>query len=98
MCVFAGAFRSWHGAVHLAAALARLHAPATIASAALFIGDGPERAAAERAARGVPRRDLHRARCRTPRCRRRWPPPTSASRRSIRRGTARCGSGSTGRR
>ena len=25
-CVFAGAFRSWHGAVHLSAALARLHA------------------------------------------------------------------------
>jgi glycosyltransferase involved in cell wall biosynthesis len=54
LCVFAGAFRSWHGVVQLAAALARLHAAGDERFAAVFIGDGPERAAAERAAREVP--------------------------------------------
>jgi glycosyltransferase involved in cell wall biosynthesis len=54
LCVFAGAFRSWHGAVQLAAALARLHAAGDDRFSAVFIGDGPERAAAEQAARGVP--------------------------------------------
>jgi glycosyltransferase involved in cell wall biosynthesis len=53
-CVFAGAFRSWHGVVHLAAALARLHAAGDSRFGAVLIGDGPERAAAERAARDVP--------------------------------------------
>jgi len=53
-CVFAGAFRSWHGVVHLSAALARLHAAGDNRFGAVLIGDGPERAAAERAARGVP--------------------------------------------
>ena len=54
LCVFAGAFRSWHGAVHLSAALARLHADGDERFGGVFIGDGPERPAAERAARGVP--------------------------------------------
>jgi glycosyltransferase involved in cell wall biosynthesis len=54
ICVFAGAFRSWHGVVHLAAALARLHAAGDHRFGALFVGDGPERAAVERVARGVP--------------------------------------------
>jgi glycosyltransferase involved in cell wall biosynthesis len=54
MCVFAGAFRSWHGAVHLAAALGRLHASGERRFGAVFIGDGPERATVERAAAGVP--------------------------------------------
>jgi glycosyltransferase involved in cell wall biosynthesis len=53
-CVFAGAFRSWHGVVHLSAALARLHAAGDHRFGAVFIGDGPERGAAERAARDVP--------------------------------------------
>ena len=53
-CVFAGAFRSWHGVVHLSAALARLHAAGDHRCGAVFIGDGPERAATERAARDVP--------------------------------------------
>jgi len=53
-CVFAGAFRSWHGAVHLAEALARLHASGDGRFGGIFIGDGPERPAAEQAARGVP--------------------------------------------
>lgn len=54
VCVFAGAFRSWHGAVHLSAALARLHRSGDDRFGAVFIGDGPERNAAERAARDVP--------------------------------------------
>jgi hypothetical protein len=53
-CVFAGAFRSWHGVVHLAASLARLHEAGDHRFGAVLIGDGPERAAAERAARHVP--------------------------------------------
>ncbi len=54
LCVFAGAFRSWHGVVHLSAALARLHRAGEARFGAVFIGDGPERAAAEHAARDVP--------------------------------------------
>jgi glycosyltransferase involved in cell wall biosynthesis len=53
-CVFAGAFRSWHGVVQLSAALARLHAAGDHRFGAIFIGDGPERPKAERAARDVP--------------------------------------------
>jgi glycosyltransferase involved in cell wall biosynthesis len=53
-CVFAGAFRSWHGVVHLAAALARRHAAGDHRFGAIFIGDGPERAAVQHAARDVP--------------------------------------------
>jgi alpha-maltose-1-phosphate synthase len=54
LCVFAGAFRSWHGAIHLSAALSRLHASGDQRFGGVFIGDGPERAAAERCARGIP--------------------------------------------
>ena len=54
VCVFAGGFRSWHGVVHLAAALARLHAAGDDRFGAVLVGDGPERPAAERAAKGVP--------------------------------------------
>jgi glycosyltransferase involved in cell wall biosynthesis len=54
LCVFAGAFRSWHGVVQLSAALARLHEAGDHRFGAVFIGDGPERAAAERVARGLP--------------------------------------------
>jgi glycosyltransferase involved in cell wall biosynthesis len=54
LCVFAGAFRSWHGVVHLSEALARLNASGDSRFGAVLIGDGPERDAAERAARGVP--------------------------------------------
>jgi glycosyltransferase involved in cell wall biosynthesis len=53
-CVFAGAFRAWHGAARLAAALAALHRRGDARFGGLFIGDGPERAAAARAAEGVP--------------------------------------------
>ena len=54
LCVFAGAFRSWHGVVQLSASLARLHAQGEHRLGAVFIGDGPERAHAEYAARDVP--------------------------------------------
>jgi glycosyltransferase involved in cell wall biosynthesis len=54
LCVFAGAFRAWHGAAQLAAALARLQAGGDTRFGGVFIGDGPERAATEAAARGVP--------------------------------------------
>jgi len=53
-CVFAGAFRSWHGVAHLTSALARLHAAGDHRFGAVLLGDGPERPAAERAARDVP--------------------------------------------
>lgn len=52
--VFAGAFRSWHGAVQLSAAVSRLRAAGDPRFGAVLIGDGPERAAAENAARDVP--------------------------------------------
>jgi glycosyltransferase involved in cell wall biosynthesis len=52
--VFAGAFRAWHGAATFAAALARRHASGDTRFGGVFIGDGPERAAAEAAAAGVP--------------------------------------------
>ena len=54
MCVFAGAFRSWHGVVHLTAALARLHNAGDHRFGAVLIGDGPERHAAERTAHDLP--------------------------------------------
>jgi glycosyltransferase involved in cell wall biosynthesis len=54
LCVFAGAFRSWHGAVYLASALARIAAAGDTRFGAVMIGDGPEREAAERAARETP--------------------------------------------
>jgi glycosyltransferase involved in cell wall biosynthesis len=53
-CVFAGAFRSWHGAAHLTSALARLHERGDSRFAAVLVGDGPERAPAERAAGETP--------------------------------------------
>ena len=54
LTVFAGAFRSWHGAIHLAAALARLHQSDQDRFGGIFIGDGPEREAVERVARDLP--------------------------------------------
>jgi glycosyltransferase involved in cell wall biosynthesis len=54
LCVFAGAFRPWHGAVQLASAMARLQASGERRFGAVFIGDGPERAAVEQVAQNVP--------------------------------------------
>lgn len=42
LAVFAGAFRTWHGAVHLARAIRELRGRGRRDIAALFIGDGPE--------------------------------------------------------
>ncbi len=50
VAVFAGAFRSWHGAIHLARAVRRLRADGHEWLHAVFLGDGPERAAAQEAA------------------------------------------------
>ena len=98
LCVFAGAFRSWHGAMHLAAALARLHQAGDSRFGGVFIGDGPERAAVERVARDVPGVHVHRRAAARSAAGRACRTRTSAWRRSIRRGTRRCGSASTGRR
>jgi alpha-maltose-1-phosphate synthase len=53
VAVFAGAFRNWHGAVHLAAALRELRARGRTAVGAVFIGDGPERPRVREAAAGL---------------------------------------------
>jgi glycosyltransferase involved in cell wall biosynthesis len=42
VAVFAGAFRSWHGAIHLARAIRQLRSRGRTRMSALFIGDGPE--------------------------------------------------------
>jgi glycosyltransferase involved in cell wall biosynthesis len=53
VAVFAGAFRSWHGAIHLARAIRELRRRGRTDVAALFIGDGPERAAVQAEAAGL---------------------------------------------
>jgi glycosyltransferase involved in cell wall biosynthesis len=53
VAVFAGAFRSWHGAVHLARAIRTLRQRSRAAISALFIGDGPELPAVRAAAEGL---------------------------------------------
>lgn len=42
LAVFAGAFRSWHGAVHLVRAIRELHDRGEKSFGAVLIGDGPE--------------------------------------------------------
>jgi glycosyltransferase involved in cell wall biosynthesis len=53
LCVFVGAFRAWHGARLLAESLSRLHAAGDTRFGAVFVGEGPERASVEAAARGL---------------------------------------------
>lgn len=53
VAVFAGAFRSWHGAIHLARAIRRLRERGRRDLSALFIGDGPELPAVKAAAAGL---------------------------------------------
>ncbi len=53
VAVFAGAFRSWHGAVHLATAIRALRDRGRRDVGAVFIGDGPELASVRQAARGL---------------------------------------------
>ena len=55
LALFAGAFRSWHGAIDLVRAM-RLLADRNITGiSAVLIGDGPEKSRAEAAARGLDR-------------------------------------------
>jgi starch synthase len=51
--VFSGAFRPWHGAIHLVEAVRRLERRGRRGIRAILIGDGPERRRVERAARGL---------------------------------------------
>jgi alpha-maltose-1-phosphate synthase len=53
VAVFAGAFRNWHGAVHLAAALRDLRVRGRSDIGAVFIGDGPERPRVREAVAGL---------------------------------------------
>ena len=53
VAVFAGAFRSWHGAIHLARALRRLAQRGRQDISGLFIGDGPELAAVKAETAGL---------------------------------------------
>ena len=51
--VFAGAFRVWHGAIHIVTALRELHARGRADVGAVFIGDGPELPRVRQAAAGL---------------------------------------------
>jgi glycosyltransferase involved in cell wall biosynthesis len=53
VAVFAGAFRSWHGAINLARAVRLLHARGRQNVGAVFIGDGPELPAVRTEAAGL---------------------------------------------
>lgn len=53
LAVFAGAFRRWHGAIHLVEAIRRLRARGRTDIGAVMIGDGPELARVRRAATGL---------------------------------------------
>lgn len=53
VAVFAGAFRSWHGAIHLVEAIKRLRARGRKDIGAVFVGDGPELARVRAAAEGL---------------------------------------------
>jgi len=53
VAVFAGAFREWHGAIHLADAIREVRARGRHDVGAVFIGDGPELSAVRRAAAGL---------------------------------------------
>lgn len=53
LAAFAGAFRSWHGAIHLVEAVRVLRARGITDVSAVLIGDGPEAPAVRTAARGL---------------------------------------------
>jgi glycosyltransferase involved in cell wall biosynthesis len=53
LAVFAGAFRRWHGAVHLVSAIRRLRERGIRDVSAVLIGAGPELPAVREAARGL---------------------------------------------
>jgi glycosyltransferase involved in cell wall biosynthesis len=54
LAVFAGAFRNWHGAIHLVRAIKTLRARGRTDIGAVLIGDGPERPRVREEASGVP--------------------------------------------
>jgi glycosyltransferase involved in cell wall biosynthesis len=53
VAIFAGAFRSWHGAVNLVQAIKRLRARGRTDIGAVFAGDGPELPSVKAAAAGI---------------------------------------------
>jgi glycosyltransferase involved in cell wall biosynthesis len=53
VAIFAGAFRRWHGAIHLVTALRELQARGRDDVGAVFVGDGPELPRVRKAAEGV---------------------------------------------
>ena len=54
VAIFAGAFRSWHGAVNLVRAMRELHARGRSDVGAVFVGDGPELPAVQDEAADLP--------------------------------------------
>jgi glycosyltransferase involved in cell wall biosynthesis len=55
VAIFAGAFRSWHGAINLVRALGELQARGRSHIGAVFVGDGPELMAVRAASQGLSR-------------------------------------------
>jgi len=53
VAVFAGAFRNWHGTIHIVTALRELRARGRTDIGAVFIGDGPELPHVRKAAAGL---------------------------------------------
>ena len=53
VAVFSGAFRAWHGAIHLVEAVKRLRARGRREFKAMFVGDGPELTRVRQEAQGV---------------------------------------------
>jgi glycosyltransferase involved in cell wall biosynthesis len=53
VAIFAGAFRAWHGAIHLVEAIRRLRARGRHDVAAVLVGDGPEWSRVKEAAAGL---------------------------------------------
>jgi len=53
VAVFAGAFRSWHGAIHLVEAMKILRGRGSVDIGAVFAGDGPELPRVREAAAGL---------------------------------------------
>jgi glycosyltransferase involved in cell wall biosynthesis len=53
VAIFSGAFRSWHGAIHLVEAIKTLRTRGRTDIGALFAGDGPELARVRAAANGI---------------------------------------------
>ena len=60
VAIFAGAFRSWHGAIHLVEAIKILRARGEKDIGAVFVGDGPELPRVRQAAAGHRHDRLHR--------------------------------------